>query len=196
MKNVQRASGVPLALFLVLLIVVSILGFNVGQYGDPDTYIGQSSAVKNYNYNPYGSNQLDRTRFLKAVEDSKAAYVAEAGAMFDHCVSMGCNAAAMFAFAEIESSHGKSDIALNTKSPFNIRYLANNGFGNTSYKGFTKYTNYTDSTRHWVALIMNYHRRGLTTFEQVIETYAPVADGNDVNAYKTKYVAIINRLMK
>jgi hypothetical protein len=114
-----------------------------------------------------------------AAAGSKA--VGTGQSLYDDGVQYGIDPVYALAFFQHESTFGTGGVARATLSLGNIRCSA----GYVCIEGYRAYGSYQAGYLDWFKLIRNLYinQWGLRTVEQIIPTYAPASDHNDVAGY-------------
>jgi hypothetical protein len=104
-------------------------------------------------------------------------------ALYQDALQYGIDDAYALAFFMHESTFGTAGVARATLSLGNIRCTA----GYSCIQGYRAYQTWQDGYEDWYRLIRNLYidQWGLRTVEQIIPTYAPASDHNDVPGYIT-----------
>lgn len=102
-------------------------------------------------------------------------------ALYDLGVKYGIDPVYALAFFQHESTFGTAGVARATLSLGNIRCSA----GYVCIEGFRAYQSWQQGYEDWYQLIRNLYisQWGLRTVEQIIPTYAPASDHNNVAGY-------------
>lgn len=85
---------------------------------------------------------------------------------------------------------------IRNNNPLNIRWnSANNWQGQTGRDsgGFSIFDTPVNGIRAAARVLDNYAKRGLTTIAQIISTWAPAADGNNVEAYVSHVESVMGK---
>lgn len=111
-------------------------------------------------------------------------------ALFDDGVKYGIDPVYALAFFMHESSFGNAGVAQYTHSLGNLRCIPSA----PCYNGFAYFSTWEDGFDAWYWLISNVYvgTWHLTTIEQIIPTYAPSGDHNDVSAYISAIESAVN----
>ncbi len=129
--------------------------------------------------------------FINSVLAANGSPAAGTGqALFNDGVSSGIDPVYALAFFMHESSFGTAGVARYTHSLGNLRCIP----GPPCYDGFASFPTWEAGYAAWYGLIRDVYvdTWHLTTIEQIIPTYAPSGDNNDVGGYIAAVESAVN----
>jgi len=155
---------VAISILFIVLIVAYFFQFAEARYY---TVVGKPSISAEF---------INR---VLAWYDSPA--VGKGQALYDDGVKYGIDPVYALAFFMHESRFGTTGVATVTHSLGNIRATA----GHARYQGYRMYRTWEEGFEDWYRLIAKLYvaQWGLSTIDQIVPTYAPSSDNNDVTAY-------------
>lgn len=173
--------GVCLILNLLLVTVITTR---------TQTHAEASLLQQTSSYSVLGAPTVSAT-FINSVLAAYGSPAAGTGqALFNDGVSSGIDPVYALAFFLHESSFGTAGVARYTHSLGNLRCIP----GPACYDGFASFPTWEAGYAAWYGLIRNVYvdTWHLTTIEQIIPTYAPSGDNNNVSGYIAAVEGAVN----
>jgi hypothetical protein len=171
----------PFSTFLSLVGICLLVLLLVPSQAHAQAYTNATLVQQASSYSVLGSPTVSAAFMNQVLAANHSPAAGKGQALFDYGVQYGVDPVYALAFFMHESSFGTTGIAQYTRSLGNLRCIPIY----SCYNGFSSFPTWEAGFEAWYQLIRNVYvdTWHLVTIEQIIPTYAPSSDNNNVGAY-------------